>query len=381
MNELLSSMVNKLTKSPLWRNRIFQHVIFWVVYVLFYGFLYGAYDDNYERSFLFELIQLPVKLTLVYLTLYVLMPKYLLQKRYVPFAGFLLPMLVASGLVLRVVDYYYFIPKYIPDQANIPFWNLYRIGKTAVYLSTAVFITATIKLVKHWYEHQQTAQSLEKGKLEAELKFLKGQIHPHFLFNTLNNLYSLTLKKSDAAPEIVLKLSELMDYMLYQTSEAQVPLDREINYLRNYIALERIRYGNRLDLSFQVSGDIAGYAIAPMLLLPFVENSFKHGVSGEIEAVWVTIDLKVKEGLLSLKVENSKSPLKSVNAAGNYTEGIGLKNVKRRLELLYGNRHELTLADEETSYLVDLRLVLNPIQRPATYEDPLPDHRRRAVGA
>ena len=373
-------MTNRKNHS-LWKNRIFQHLAFWAVYVLFYGFLWGSYDDNYERSFVAELIDLPVKLGLVYVTLYVLMPRYLLQKLYAEFFGILLPLLILSGLVLRIIYFNYFIPKYVPTHASEPFWNFFRIIKTTVHLNTVVFITATIKLVKHWYQHQQTAQLLEKDKLEAELKFLKAQIHPHFLFNTLNNLYSLTLKKSDAAPEVVLKLSELMDYMLYQTSEAQVPLDREINYLRNYIALERIRYGNRLDISFNVSGDVGGYAIAPMLLLPFVENSFKHGVSGEIEAVWVTIDLKVKDGILSLKVENSKSPGSRQLTAGNYSEGIGLKNVKRRLELLYGNQYELTITDEETSYLVDLRLTLNPLSNAFSYEDKVPDRRRRTVSA
>lgn len=366
---------------PLWKNRVFQHVAFWTVYVLFYGLLWGANDDNYERSFVSELVELPIKLGLVYTTLYVLMPRYLLQKRYAIFFGLLIPLLIVSGLLLRTIHYNFLVPRYYPDQTSVAFWNLYRIAKTIVYLNTVVFITATIKLVKHWYQHQQTAQSLEKDKLEAELKFLKAQIHPHFLFNTLNNLYSLTLKKSDAAPEVVLKLSELMDYMLYQTGEAQVPLDREINYLRNYIALERIRYGSRLDISFNVSGDVGGYGIAPMLLLPFVENSFKHGVSGEIEDVWVTIDLKVKDGILSFKVENSKSPDGRTATAGNYTEGIGLKNVKRRLELLYSQRYELNITDEQTSYLVDLRLTLNTLARPFSYEDKVPDRRRRAVSA
>ncbi|MES2730756.1 MAG: histidine kinase [Bacteroidota bacterium] len=366
---------------PLWNNRILQHMVFWTVYVLFYGFLWGSQDDNYERSFVSELIDLPIKLVLVYLTLYVLMPRYLLQKRYLPFFGLLLPLLIIGSLLLRVAYFYYFIPKYITDQVHMPFWYPYRIVKSMVNLNSVVFFTAAIKLVKHWYQHQQAAQSLEKEKLEAELKLLKAQIHPHFLFNTLNNLYSLTLKKSDAAPEVVLKLSELMDYMLYQTSEAQVPLDREINYIRNYIALERIRYGNRLDLSFNVSGDIAGWGIAPMLLLPFIENSFKHGVSGEIDGVWVTIDVKVKEGLLSMKVENSKSLGIHKIAAGNYTEGIGLKNVKRRLELLYSNKHELTITDEETSYLVGLRLTLDSIHRPSSHENTMPDRRRRAVSA
>lgn len=370
------------TKHPIWKNRLFQHLAFWAVYVLFYGFLWGSYDDNYERSFVSELMDLPIKLGLVYTTLYVLMPRYLLQKRYGEFFGLLLPLLVLSGLILRTVHFNYLIPKYVPNQVAEPFWSLFRLVKTTVYLNTVVFITATIKLVKHWYQHQQTAQSLEKDKLEAELKFLKAQIHPHFLFNTLNNLYSLTLQKSDAAPELVLKLSELMDYMLYQTGEAQVPLEREINYLRNYMALERIRYGNRLDISFHVSGEVGGYGIAPMLLLPFVENSFKHGVSGEIDAVWVTIDLKVKEGILSLKVENSKSPDSRILPAGNYTEGIGLKNVKRRLELLYGgHQYELTITDEETSYLIDLRLTLNTLSSVSPHENKVPDRRRRAISA
>lgn len=344
------------------QSRIFWHILFWSLYVVFYSFLWGSNDDRYEKAVVSELLSLPVKMMVAYLTLYVFMPRFLFTKRYVSFFAWLISALAVAALIDRTIHYTWIIPTYYPEQASLPYFNGFRILKTMVYFNSVVFITGAIKLLKIWYKQQQAAQSLEKEKLEAELNFLKGQIHPHFLFNTLNNLYSLTLKKSDRAPEVVLKLSELMDYMLYNTSEATVPLDKEINYLSNYIMLEKIRYGDRLDTSFNVWGDISSHQITPLLLLPFVENSFKHGVSSEIEGVWVTIDLKVKDGILSMKVENSKSREPFFQVRSDHTAGIGLKNVKRRLELLYPGAYKLDIVDEETSYLVDLKLALDPTQ-------------------
>ena len=218
-------------------------------------------------------------------------------------------------------------------------------------------IAALIKFFKHWYQQQKATQQLAQDKLQAELKFLKAQIHPHFLFNTLNNLYALTLKKSSNSPEVVLKLSELLNYMLYECNVPLAPLRKEIDLIKNYISLERLRYGKRLDISLNIGGDIHGKMIAPLLLLPFVENSFKHGVSGLTSKAWVSMDIQVKGNQLVMKVDNSKSNGKGEDL--DYKEGIGLTNVKRRLELLYEGRYDLKILDTDDSYLVVLRLTLS----------------------
>ncbi|WP_332369013.1 histidine kinase [Spirosoma telluris] len=167
---------------------------------------------------------------------------------------------------------------------------------------------AAIKLVKIWYLKQQAYEQIDKEKLQAELQLLKSQVHPHFLFNTLNNLYALTLHKSDHSPAVVLKLSELLSYMLYECNASEVPLQKEIAFMRNYIGLEQLRYGDRLDMSVTISGDYPTKLIAPLLLVPFLENAFKHGTSEQLEQAWMHIDLSVQGNQLKFKVINSREP-------------------------------------------------------------------------
>ncbi len=337
--------------------RIPLHILFWVGTVVFFGVLWGSYVDEYVKEFTILLIELPVKIAIVYINLYILIPRYLQNKRYEEYLLWLIPSMILAGAFQRVVAYYFIYPQYFPE-AMTGVINFYKIIKYAVSLNTIILFTTTVKIIKYWYQDQRAAQRLAQEKLEAELKFLKGQIHPHFLFNTLNNLYSLTLKKSDCAPEVVLKLSELMDYMLFGTTAPLVPLEKEIKYIKNYIALEKIRYGDRVDISLNISGEISGNHIAPLLLLPFLENSFKHGVSGEIERAWVTIDLNIKQGQLVYKVENSKCCEEVQHTGRTYAQGIGLKNLKRRLALIYKDRHDLRIWDEESTYLAILKIQL-----------------------
>ncbi len=271
-----------------------------------------------------------------------------------------LVILVLAGSLQRVMVYYVMYPIQYQDIGfgYGPFWDSDKLFKHMLQISFIVVLASAIKIQKFSYQFDQASKALEREKLEAELNFLKAQIHPHFLFNTLNNLYSLTLKKSDMAPEVVLRLSGLVNYMLYDTRSPQVPLSKEIESLHHYIALEKIRYGSNLEIVFDVSGQIEGANIAPMLLLPFVENSFKHGVSDEIEDRWITINLNVTQEHLTFKVENAKSPGRIPGLEKDYTGGIGLKNVRRRLELLYPERHELKILDEPNSYLVVMKIIV-----------------------
>jgi two-component system, LytTR family, sensor kinase len=206
-----------------------------------------------------------------------------------------------------------------------------------------------IKLMGNSFKQEKLLREIEKEKFSAELGLLKAQINPHFLFNTLNSLYALTLKGSEQASKVVLRLSDLMHYMLYEASTNKVLLKNEIKYLENYISVEQMRFAERLDLSFQCSGDIKGKMIAPLLLLPFVENAFKHGI--EDNAGWVTINLKVTGSRLFLKVENSCTVVSKQK--GN---GMGLKNVKRRLELSYPNDYELTINKTADVFEAELQI-------------------------
>ncbi|WP_051296351.1 sensor histidine kinase [Eisenibacter elegans] len=347
---------------PFIKNRLLAHIILWVCYLSFFIVLVGSHKGKYYEEFVIQLYLLPIRLAVVYLSLYVLLPYLLLKQRYALFLSSLFTLLVLAVLLMRVEVYYFIYPRYYPEALTdcewCTFWHVHKLIQYTFSLSAILFLATSIKILKLWYKEQQNAKSLAQEKLEAELKFLKGQIHPHFLFNVLNNLYALTLKKSDVAPEVVLRLSDLMNYMLYESNTEYTTLEKEVEYLQNYIALEKVRYGDRAEVVFNVSGGINGRRIAPMLLLPFVENAFKHGVSGEIELSWVSLDLVIKDDMLTFKVENSKAPAHFRRAQQDYAHGIGLQNVRRRLELLYKDRHELKIFDEENTYMIVLKVRL-----------------------
>ena len=337
--------------------RIVKHIFFWLFYATFFATLWGSLEGNYTPEFQYQFLHLPEKILATYITLYWLLPKFLFRKRYIEFIVYLAINLMAAGFIQWISAIYVEQPLLYPESNYGSVWQILKIVKSATGIYPVVAIAALIKLLKIWYKDQQMAQNLAKEKLEAELKFLKAQIHPHFLFNTLNNLYALTLKKSNLAPEVVLKLSELLNYMLYECNSPKVPLKKEIELIQNYIDLERMRYGTRLQVTLTISAHIRDYEIAPMLILPFVENSFKHGVSSEIDQAFIRIELEVRDSELFFKVENSKGQYVQPDEM-EYKEGIGLKNVKRRLDLLYPGRFELKILDSNETYLTVLRLNL-----------------------
>jgi LytS/YehU family sensor histidine kinase len=179
------------------------------------------------------------------------------------------------------------------------------------------------------------------------------------LFNTLNNLYALTLDKSDKAPEVVVKLSDLLSYMLYECDVAETPLAKEVQLLQDYMELEKIRYSDEIKINLDISGRINGKYIAPLILLPFVENGFKHGLSKQIYQPWINITLDIEDYFLSFKVENNSPLVKNINENG-YAEGIGLKNVRRRLDLIYAEQYTLEITNKDEIFTVNLQVKLNP---------------------
>jgi sensor histidine kinase YesM len=337
------------------------HGLFWLLLLTYEIFVWGSIECDYRRKMIISLTEVPVKIAATYATLY-LIDQLLLQKKYTLFVALLLVSMVGFGLLLRVIDYHTIYPWFYPASLSIPQFFVPKILISIFAIYSIVAIVATFHLIKQWYKHQQatqrlqqTAQQLEREKLAAELQLLKSQIHPHFLFNTLNNLYVLTLQQSEKAPEIVYKLSELLSYMLYESNQPLVLLQKEIQYIENYIALEKIRYGTRLDVSLNVFSPLDSIQIAPLLILPFIENSFKHGVSNQLDQVWVRIDVLVQENVLLIKVENSKNKVSSPPGLRNHS-GIGLQNVRKRLEMIYPQQYHLQLFDEEDTYLVVLKI-------------------------
>jgi two-component system, LytTR family, sensor kinase len=331
----------------LFRYRIWWHILFWVVWYFFYTITYSVgVLEKYQ--FIQNLYLLPVRVIITYSLIYWILPKFLFTKRYLLFASLIALHAIIFGLAIYVVQA---LINGVRFQETLPFIRPlvlnYQIPATA----------AAIYMFKRWYLIQQYTLTLEKEKIESELNFLKSQIHPHFLFNTLNNLYALTLKKSDKAPDMVIQLSHLLEYTLYSGNKTEVELQDELKQLIGYIDLEKLRFGKRLKTNIEITENVDGLMIAPLLLLPFVENSFKHGASQDMKSPFIELKANVTNNQLLFTVINSYG-----NETGKfekYKERIGLKNVKRRLELIYPKKHSLEINQKEDTFEVILKLELN----------------------
>ena len=333
------------------KSRWLYHALFWITYYFFLCLIfYSAYEIHEFAFYIQFIVFLPFSAALVYFNIYVLIPNLINRKKFLFYAFSLalaiLVIVFADQLLKKM--YVHFGSTIFAYTADLSFRNLFTEAIGLFYLTG---FTTGIKLSKDWIRNQQLMKEKEKHYLETELNFLKTQIHPHFFFNTLNNLYSLTLKKSDQAPEVVLKLSALMSYMLYESNTAKVSLSKEISYLQNYLDLEKLRFGLRLIVSFEIEGQIEDVNIPPMILILFVENSFKHGVKNNVNKINIDISLRVEEGFLFFRIKN---PVGDKTSKGN--TGIGLKNARRRLELLYGNSYQLDCAEKEDEFIVSLKI-------------------------
>jgi sensor histidine kinase YesM len=361
------------------RYRISRHLVFWSLCVVFFTLIYGArpsgditpvgyyhYTQSFKISFLEAVAYLPGHILLSYIILYWLIPRYLFKERYLAFLVLLVATIFLEAIVSNIITNLVIVPLRQYLGLPIPVSSFY-FGIMAGLrggLSVAGF-AGIIKLGKYCYWKNQQAQDLEQEKLKAELQLLKAQVHPHFLFNTLNNLYSLTLTQSGQAPEVVLKLAGLLRYMLYECNVPLVPLEKEIKLIQDYIELEKLRYGDRLDLAINITGDPHGKSIAPLLLLPFLENSFKHGASEHLDQAWISLDLIIRENKLKFKLINAlpTEPL-LLSQPHLVAQGIGLENVKKRLALIYPQRHKFKTIQESETFMVILTLNLDTVELP-----------------
>lgn len=333
---------------------IIWHVLFWLAFLLYQAIILGI---NEGRSVIEELkwaaLDLPIQILTTYFTIYFLIPRFFIKKQYLKFVlAFFFSLFLASFLNRA---FFYIIYNISPSE---DFFNLPKTLKMIFGLYPVVVLGSFMKIGQLWHDREQIHQQLLNDKLESELKFLKAQVNPHFLFNTLNNLYALTLKKSDKASEVVERLSGMLEYLLYEGNESFATVEKELDLLNNYISLEKIRYGDRLEIKFKLEGDINGKKIPPLLLLPFVENSFKHGASQQLEAAWIHIHLIIDDDSLKFNVVNSKKKLSQLVKEAK-PNGIGLRNVKKRLDLLFNNDYFLSIMELEEKYQIDLELPLD----------------------
>lgn len=351
--QLIQSRYDRLNQMV--NNRWIQHLFYWISYVCFFGFTWGTYDWDFQKTFTVELISLPPKIILVYATIYWLLPRYLFQGKTSQFITGFLALLLLTSLLHRLLDYYVILDNYFPHWEKWPLLRLVTLLSTAIKMCLALAIPVTISITQHVNRVQRQKDKLNREKLEAELQLLKSQLHPHFLFNTLNSLYSLILKKSDQALDLTLRLSDLLRYLLYETQQPYVKLSRELSFVQDYLELEKIRFADKLEIEFQQQRFMEELSIAPMLLMPLVENSVKHSTCGPEEVAHIRICAKMKNGLLEFSVWNT---LPSIAQPNNLPyKGIGLRNLRQRLRMQYPETHELIINVTEKGY--EALLVLN----------------------
>lgn len=346
--------------------RFLLHLLFWIIALGALTIIYGINKPSYLVSLRNNFFYLPVHLIYFYTLAYVLIPKFLLRNKYWQFITGLVLLAFSLVILTRLLDIFFVDPYLARIQKEMglvdewpkiqgTFWeqlvNPIYFVNALKGANLIVWIAITIKFFKLWYERRQAA-------LHAELNFLKAQVHPHFLFNTLNNLYALTLNQSAKASHVVLGLSEILRYMLYECDKENIDLKKDVEILESYIALEKIRYEDRLDLNFNIAGRINHQKIAPLLLIPLVENAFKHGISEQVGDAWIKIDLTVNENLLKFKIANSRSEILPEDAAKHYGN-IGLNNLRKRLQIIYPEAHTLKIIEDDEMFLVVLEINLD----------------------
>lgn len=311
----------------------------------------GGNNLNYESMVIFGYFGV-VNIAIFYINYLITLPTFLNRKRYV-WCAIAVFLLVVFGTFIKCgLAYYFYNVVMVRNEGKyvLGFWEYFA---SASFVSCVfVFLSTVLKFIIDWFMNEKIKTNLENEKLISELAFLKSQINPHFLFNSLNNIYSLAYQKSQKTPEAVMKLSEIMRYMLYESNESTVKLDDEIRYLENYIELQKLRFKDKAYIIFEIEGETADKRITPLVLISFVENAFKHGVATDKDNP-ITIVLNVTSNKLYFQVINRKS-----NQNKDQTGGIGLQNVKRRLDLLYKGEYRLDIEDNEAIYNCELYLDL-----------------------
>ncbi len=342
------------------RYKIAGHVIFWLISISLLTLIFSFYDEEYS----FNLVEKSLITNLffavsVYINLYLLIPRFLKVKNYIFYFFWLIVLLSATSFSLQLLFIY-------PLRNLIGITESYTTFNTnlhsAYFFSTLLYVgvTSFLKLIKDWLSLQDINLKLakiEQQKLEAELKTLKSQLNPHFLFNSLNNIYSLSLIKSNKVPALILKLSDLMRHIIYEAKENYFPIEKELEFVNNFIELQRIRTSDKTKINYRIFGKIPSAKIAPLLFEPFIDNAFKHGLPGAVNADFIDIKFNFeKSGWLEFSLENNYEESfmqKTINS------GIGLQNVKQRLKLLYNpNEYNLNIYKKDHIHVINLKLKL-----------------------
>jgi len=340
------------------RINTWHHIIFWAIYFLLNFLRWGSYFNDYLYSLKANLLGFPIHITLAYFTIYYLVPKFIFKRKFISFALILLFSIFVMVYLKYLLTFFlisYNVWPEGPETHSLTFNYAVVMMLGELYVIT---FAASFKLTIDWLRETDRVARLQKEQLETELRFLRAQISPHFFFNTLNNIYALSLEKSDRAPDTIIKLSDLMRYVLYGTRNKNQCLKKELDFMANYIELERIRHNQDLELNYEVTGEPKGKKIAPLLLVQFIENAFKHGANRSIGKVTIDIFVRIEEKFIYFRVSNTKPPGEAAPDKRN-EGGIGLSNVEKRLKLRYReDEYRLDTFDGPENYTINLKLKL-----------------------
>ncbi len=360
----MHSEADNIEASKVWRfiqqHSWIKHLVFALFVASYFNWGVGlSWKGSWWNSTAYGFLFLPGSIIVTYPMLYYLFPKYLYRKKFLQFfIGYLILVVIAKltsdGLALAT--------------RGIPYVKSFQV-KPGHFISPFVNISslaAAVELIRYFYFQERKSVQAQQEKTKAELELLKSQIHPHFLFNTLNSLFAHTMIKSPESPRIVVGLSDLLRFMVYESRVDFIPLEQEIQLLRNYIDLEKLRYGNELDISFTYSGHTENKLIRPLLLLPLVENAFKHGVSEQLEQKWISLNIHVSGNRLNFKLSNScDAGLEGSSCA----QDEGLKNVRKRLDLYYPGDFVLVERAEPEIFVVSLEMPVHE-DNPESFQIP-----------
>jgi two-component system LytT family sensor kinase len=359
---MTSSLSHKLSR--LFKRTWLQHALFWLgmltLFSLFRSLRPGNLPLTWE-SLLLELIPLGGVAASVYLNLHLLLPKFLYPKKYTLYGLALLAITLISAALVYAV--FHFLAVGVgeisphPHPRKFMFFPAYMTFQIIFTMITSFF--QFIRENSRLSEIALSVTEIESNRLRAELNSLKAQINPHFLFNTLNNIYSYSLFKSEKTPEMILKLSNLMNYIIYECQADRVSLNKELDFIQNYIELERLRIEDSVLIDLDIHENVEDHRIAPLLFVPFLENAFKHGASVSSANPYIRLHLHVDEGhILHFRSENLLEEPEALEVAESHG-GIGLENVRKRLQLLHKGRHDLQITEQDGTYVVSLSIDLN----------------------
>ncbi len=334
-------------------NRIFLHILFWLFSYFIFSQIFKISDEVTRIDYIFSGLFHLSLLFGVYINLVLLMPKLFGKKKYLIYFTSLAATIFLS-IILNLITFDWLADFVFPGYYFVSHFDFLEIG---TFIAIYILITTLLKLSQSWFQLQEANKRItriEKENIKSELNALKAQINPHFLFNSLNVIYSQAIKKSSKTPDAIIHLSDILRYVIYDSTKDKVSIKTEIKLIEDYIELQKFRIDTTSSIKFEHKLQDDNCKITPMLLLPLVENSFKHGIKGELDHTFVNIKLEANINNILFEIENNKGIGETIENDGN--SGIGIANIRQRLNLLYTNKHKFEIEESPTIFKVNMIL-------------------------